>query len=380
MCPRLAAPDHERRVEPPRASQFVSRVTTRADSTVHAYSQRDTARVAGTVITIIVGSALVGAGAAINLQLAFLVVVAIGCLAALAAPPSVWVAAAVVAALTFKGLVSLGLLPSVATFLDLPLSWGALFVALSTSHETGVVLRRHLRWMGLLTVAVLLAWFFNPSEVLRPVVYVMLLGEPFAVAGALIACPPTPRMRAALEKLLAWVGGRPDPVRLFRVDQARACGSRSGHAVWRRGGCACHVRGSRRGHHLDPPRWRPSSWSIANTAADRACADSVLRRCEAGNCRAADHRLGLELASRQPDSGGCARGPCAASRSFCSSPSSEAGAAAQRDISQLAPPSGWRPFFCSTGSLNRLTPGSLSCARKRKKDHRYTGLLVRIQI
>ena len=169
---------------------------------MHAYSQRDTARVAGTVIAIVVGSALVGAGAAINLQLAFLVVVAIGCLAALAAPPSAWVAAAVIAALTFKGLVSLGLLPSVATFLDLPLSWGALFVALSTRHETGAVLRRHLRWLGLLAAAVLLAWLFNPSEVLRPVVYLMLLGEPFAVAGALIAGPPTPQMRAVLEKLL----------------------------------------------------------------------------------------------------------------------------------------------------------------------------------
>jgi hypothetical protein len=155
-----------------------------------------------TVVAIAVGSVLVGAGAAINLQLAFLMVVAVGCLAALAAPPSAWAATALVAALTFKGLVSLGLLPSVATFLDLPLCWGALLVAVSTRHQGDALLRRHMRWLGLLSLAVLLAWLFNPSEVLRPIVYLMLLGEPYAVAGALIACPPTPRMRAMLEKLL----------------------------------------------------------------------------------------------------------------------------------------------------------------------------------
>ena len=33
-------------------------------------------------------------------------------------------------------------------------------------------------------------------------VYFMLLGEPFAIVGALLADPPSPRMRLLLERLL----------------------------------------------------------------------------------------------------------------------------------------------------------------------------------
>jgi hypothetical protein len=156
------------------------------------------------LIFMALGSTVLGIGAVEKPQVSFVALVGILALAALAAPAGAWVIAALVAALTFKGLVSLGVLPSVATFLDLPLSWGALLVALLKRRPRAPYFRRHAFWLALLALAILLAWLFNRSEVLRPVVFLMLLGEPFAVIAALMADPPTPRMRRALE--LALVG------------------------------------------------------------------------------------------------------------------------------------------------------------------------------
>ena len=127
---------------------------------------------------------------------------AVLCSAALSAPAAGWVLIALVAALTFKGLVSLALLPGVATFVDLPLAWGALLVALLKQRERSAFLRRHLFWLGALGFAISLAWIFNPSEILRPVVYFMLLGQPFAIVGALMVDPPSARMRRVLQGTL----------------------------------------------------------------------------------------------------------------------------------------------------------------------------------
>ena len=144
----------------------------------------------------------VGAVSGRNLQLAFVATLAVvGCVT-LAAPAGVWVACALVAALTFKGLVSLGVLPSVATFADLPLAWGALFVGLAKRRPHSHLLVRHLRWLTALAFAMSLAWAFNRSELLRPIVYFMLLAEPFAIVGALMAEPPSPRVRLGLERTL----------------------------------------------------------------------------------------------------------------------------------------------------------------------------------
>ena len=143
-----------------------------------------------------------GWGLTLNQQLSLLALVALLGVLASASPASAWVGAALVAALTFKGLATLGVLPSVATFVDLPLAWGALFVALIKGNEQTAFLRRHLQWLSALAVAVALAWAFNPSEFLRPVLYFMLLGEPFAIVGALIADPPSRRARLILERML----------------------------------------------------------------------------------------------------------------------------------------------------------------------------------
>ena len=143
-----------------------------------------------------------GWGLTVNEQLSFIVLVALVALIASAAPASAWVMAALVAALTFKGLVSVGVFPSVATFVDLPLAWGALFVALLKGRPHSRFVKRYLGWLVALGVAIVLASLFNRSEVLRPIVYLMLLGEPFAIAGALLADPPSARMRLVLERLL----------------------------------------------------------------------------------------------------------------------------------------------------------------------------------
>ena len=150
----------------------------------------------------VAASAALGAGVVINPQISFACLVALLGAFALAAPASAWVLAALVAALSFKGLVSIGVLPSVATFIDLPLAWGAFFVALIKRPQTSPFLKRHLQWLGALALAVLIAWVFNPSEILRPLVYLMLLAEPFVIVGALMADPPSARMRRVLERTL----------------------------------------------------------------------------------------------------------------------------------------------------------------------------------
>ncbi len=147
-------------------------------------------------------SIALGWGAAANRQVTFVALVALLGATALAAPASAWVGAALIAALTFKGLVSLSVLPSSATFVDLPLAWGALFVGLLKHRERSPFLTRHLRWLALLAFATMLAWAFNRSEVLRPILYLVLIGEPFAIVGALMADPPSPRMRVVLERTL----------------------------------------------------------------------------------------------------------------------------------------------------------------------------------
>jgi hypothetical protein len=147
-------------------------------------------------------AAAAGTGVVYEPQVAFLLSVTALCLAALAAPAGAWVLAAVVAALTFKGLGALGGLPSVATFLDLPLAWGALLVALLKQPARSRLATGLLWWLSGLTVAVLLAWAFNPSEVLRPVLDLMLLGEPFAIVIALLLDPPSHRLRRALQGAL----------------------------------------------------------------------------------------------------------------------------------------------------------------------------------
>src|SRR5436190_1145927 len=149
-----------------------------------------------------VGSVALGVAIATNVQVSFLLVVVLLGVATLTAPSGAWVLCALVAAIGFRGLVQLGVLPSVATFIDLPLAWGALAVGLLKRRSSSRLLTMILRFLAALALAIVLAWAFHPSEVLRPVLYLALLGEPFAIIGALLADPPSPRMRLALERTL----------------------------------------------------------------------------------------------------------------------------------------------------------------------------------
>src|SRR5262245_28769671 len=95
-----------------------------------------------------------------------------------------------------------------AAYLDIPIAWGALATALlartgSGSRQASV----HLRWLGLLILAVMLSWVFHPSELLRPVLYLALLGEPFAIVCALLVDPPSPRLRQVLVRALVVLVG-----------------------------------------------------------------------------------------------------------------------------------------------------------------------------
>lgn len=147
--------------------------------------------------------AVVGVETAANPQIGFALVVCMIGAFALSAPAGAWVLAAVVAALTFKGLVTLGLLPGIAAYMDIPIAWGALLAGLlARNGAVGQRVAVHLRWLGLLALAVVLAWAFHPAEVLRPVLYLALLGEPFAIVCALMLDPPTAKLRQALVRTL----------------------------------------------------------------------------------------------------------------------------------------------------------------------------------
>jgi hypothetical protein len=147
-------------------------------------------------------SIALGTGGTLNAQVSFLIVIAFLGVAGLTAPAGAWVLCALVAALTFRGLVQLHLLPSVATYLDLPLAWGALAVGLLRRRPSSPLSTRLRSWLAALGLAVCLAWAFHPSEILRPVLYLALIGEPFAIVSALLADPPSPRLRLVLKRTL----------------------------------------------------------------------------------------------------------------------------------------------------------------------------------
>src|SRR5947207_15256110 len=97
-----------------------------------------------------IGCIALGASIGLSLQISFLLVLTFLGVAALAAPAGAWVLCALVAALTFRGLVQVHAVPSVATFIDLPLAWGALAVGLLKRRESFPLLIRHLHWLALL--------------------------------------------------------------------------------------------------------------------------------------------------------------------------------------------------------------------------------------
>lgn len=121
---------------------------------------------------------------------------------ALGAPAARWVAAAVVATLSFRALSEFGLLPSTATFVDMFLAWGALAAALLRNRRLPPAAIWPLRLLTGLTLCAIASAVMNGNELLRPFVYVLLLGTPFAVVTALVIDRPSPRDRRLLGGVL----------------------------------------------------------------------------------------------------------------------------------------------------------------------------------
>ncbi len=170
-------------------------------------------------IRVVFVALCLGAGVAVvlNPQLGLGVFLAAVGLMAVGAPSIAWVTAAVIAALTFRGLVTAGILPPVATFVDIPLAWGALIVALLKRREAARDAPSAARWLAFFALAVAFSWLFHHSEVIRPFVYVALLGEPFALLGALLLDPPSARQRAGTVRVLTLLLLIQLPVMLWQI-------------------------------------------------------------------------------------------------------------------------------------------------------------------
>ena len=204
-------------------------------------------------LALVVCSLALGVGIVANLPISFLVVAALLGMTALAAPAGSWILMALVAALAFRGLVQLNVLPAVATYIDLPLAWGALAVALLKRSAHSPLLGSHLRRLGVLALAVGLAWLFSQSEVLRPVLYLALLGEPFAIVGAFLAEPPTQSQRRTIERALFVLLVIQIPVAIFQFATLGAGDPVPGNAVRRRGRGSRDLRRAGRRRYLGWP-------------------------------------------------------------------------------------------------------------------------------
>lgn len=128
----------------------------------------------------------------------FLLAVTIIAVPALASPAGLWAVCALVGALTFRAFVTLGWLPSVATYLDIPLAFGALSAALLRTRAVPRSARAPLMCLLILAMATFTSWAIHPTEAIRPVLYLALIAEPFALLCALLVDPPTARVRRVL--------------------------------------------------------------------------------------------------------------------------------------------------------------------------------------
>ncbi len=95
-----------------------------------------------------------------------------------------------------------GVLPSTATFVDMFLVWGALAAALVRRRGLPSQAVWPFRFLVGLTLCALASAAMNRTELLRPFVYVLLLGTPFAVVLALVIDRPTTRDRRLLGRVL----------------------------------------------------------------------------------------------------------------------------------------------------------------------------------
>ena len=150
----------------------------------------------------------VGAAVPTNQNLAFAILVGALSFFVLLVQPWTIVMMAVFSVLTFKGMSTLGIVPSISSFLDIPLVWSALGAAIlrvklldrQTMNSDG---RSLLVALGALAASALLSSVINQTEILRPILYIALLGQPFALIAALAIASPSPAAYTRLRTVTA---------------------------------------------------------------------------------------------------------------------------------------------------------------------------------
>lgn len=148
-------------------------------------------------------SAAVAAGFATaqSPQLALIVGVAILAVGSLALPPPYWVLAAVTAAVCFRALVAGGLLPGYAAYVDLPLTWVALALALRIATRWSPLARKVVLGLAALALATLISGMLAGSPPFRWLFGYLLMAGPFALIASLLLAPPSPPERRRLERV-----------------------------------------------------------------------------------------------------------------------------------------------------------------------------------
>ena len=107
-----------------------------------------------------------------------------------------------IATLSFRALGQYGLLPSTATFIDMFLAWGALAASLLRARRLPKEAVWPLRFLIGLALCAIASATVNGTELLRPAVYLVLLGTPFAVIAALVIDRPSVGDRRLLTSVL----------------------------------------------------------------------------------------------------------------------------------------------------------------------------------
>ncbi len=118
---------------------------------------------------------------------------------ALRLPPAAWVIGGLAFAFVARGMVEHGLAPGSAPYLDIPMVWVGFGLALATRrpNRTGQYLVLGIATLG---ICIAISTAVAGLEIQRGLFYLLLLGQPFAAAAALVLAPPSPQLR----KIIIW--------------------------------------------------------------------------------------------------------------------------------------------------------------------------------
>ena len=176
------------------------------------------------ILPACVMAGVVGALIAWSSDLGLVLAAAVFMAGGLAMRAWMWAVITVLFALLSPAIANLDLGPTVVKFFDIPFAWAGLASALLRTHvrraenETGRAIGRVVvGLLGLLALAVGLSFAFHPAEFLRPLVYFLLIGQPFALVAALLLDPPAPRARRYVEHVFLGLALVQVPVALIQA-------------------------------------------------------------------------------------------------------------------------------------------------------------------